>query len=122
MKAVVAILIGLFIFMYVAEGVILNPFAISNAAPLLICYALYRRGCAIPDQKLVWGALGFLVGSMAVSAPFHIAWMFDWGQIKSGSSTAGLALLFVPIYACIAGGLGFLLGWLARHLGPHYGT
>ncbi|MCK5770218.1 hypothetical protein [Algiphilus sp.] len=121
-NALIALLLGIFAFLYVAEGVLLNPFAIWNAAPLVVFYALHARGSALADRRRVWGAFGFLLGSMAVSIPFHVAWMLNLGAIRTGSSTSALALLFIPIHACIAGGIGFLLGWCVRHLGRGRGA
>ncbi|TCK18561.1 hypothetical protein DFR30_1840 [Thiogranum longum] len=60
---------------------------------------------------MLWGAVGFLVGSMALSGYIHLAWIFDWGESRTGSSTAGLIFIFIPIYVLISGGIGYLIGW-----------
>lgn len=117
MKVLIPVLLALFVFIWFAEGVLLNPFAIWNAAPLVICPVLYARAVARSDRRQVWGALGFLLGSMAISMSFHIAWLLNLDEIRTGSSTSALVLLFIPIYACVAGGAGFAFGWLARHAG-----
>ncbi len=111
MSPFIIILVALGVFIYVAEGVLINPFAVWNALPLFVSYALYKSGKSAGKRARVWGAVGFLAGSMALSGYVHLAWMFDWGEIKTGSSTAGLIFIFIPIYAVIAGGIGYLSGW-----------
>ena len=39
-----------------------------------------------------------------------MAWFFNWNDIKTGSSTAGLIFIFIPIYSLISGGIGYLIG------------
>ena len=105
------VLIVLGVFIYVAEGVAVNPFAIWNGLPLFISYELFNRGRKDGERSKIWGAVGFLVGSMALSIYVHLAWMFDWDKIKTGSSTAGLIFIFIPIYSLITGGIGYIIGW-----------
>lgn len=105
------ILVALGVFIYVAEGVTINPFAVWNGLPLYVSYALYKNGKKSESRAKSWGAVGFLVGGMALSGYIHLAWMFDWGELKNGSSTASLIFIFIPIYALITGGIGYFIGW-----------
>lgn len=105
------IILLLTIFIYVAEGVALNPFTVWNCTPLFIAYVLYMSSKKTNSKAKTWGAIGFLIGSMALSGYFHLAWMFDWGETKTGASTAGLIFIFIPIYALITGGVGYFFGW-----------
>jgi hypothetical protein len=112
-KALIAIALVLFVFIYAAQGVAVNPFAVWNAAPLALALLLFWLGRTEHKRAVMWGAIGFLVGSMAVSVPGHLAWMLDWGETRTGSSTAGLFLLFLPIFATAAGFAAFLPAWWA---------
>lgn len=101
------IIASLAVFLVVAEGVGINLFTVWNLLPLAIAVVVYllarKRG------KSLFGAYGFLLGSMLVSGLTHLAWMTDWNGTMSGSSTSALIFLFIPIYSVIAG----LIGWLA---------
>ncbi len=101
-------LIILAIFVYVSEGVSFNAFTAWNMLPLIISYFLYLA----PTKKgtSLYGAYGFLIGSMLLSGYIHMAWLFDWGGTKTGSSTSGLIFIFIPIYSLVSGGLGMAIG------------
>jgi len=100
------VLIALAIFIYIAEDVLFNPFAIWNMLPLIISFAIYRQ----ETKTNLYRAYGFLIGSMVLSGYIHMAWFFNWNDIKTGSSTAGLIFIFIPIYSLISGGIGYLIG------------
>lgn len=57
-----------------------------------------------------WAALGGVAGALAVLVTFLSAWLGDWGRIKTGSSTAGIAFVFLPVWELIAGAIGAIVG------------
>lgn len=95
------ILVALTVFLVVAEGVGINPLTFWNLLPLAIAFIIYlfskRRG------KSLFGAYGFLLGSMLLSGFIHLAWMTDWNGTMSGLSTSALIFLFLPIDSVVAG-------------------
>jgi len=66
----------------------------------LYALARYRRLNTKPELASVVGACGLTLA-------IHLAWIFDWGDTATGSSTAGLIFLFIPIYATALGGVCF---------------
>src|SRR3972149_438773 len=101
------------ILIYFLEGVALNPFAIWNASPLLISYFLYSRGLTLNSRPVIIGFAFYTIISLGLLLFGHLAWYFDWQGTKTGSSTSGLIFIFLPLYAVILGGIGYLFGWLA---------
>lgn len=117
MKAMAAVLAALFAFIYLAEGVLFNPWAFWNAIPLILAGLLFWLGDWQDDPPVKRGAAGFLVAAMAVSLPAHLAWMLDLDGTRTGSSTSALLLAVVPIHAIAFGGVTFLLTWwVARRI------
>lgn len=99
----------------VAEGFI-NPFILWNIIPLIIGYIFIRRAVKkIPNKKGdIWPAACFCLISSGYIVFYHIAWLFNWGSIATGSSTSGLIFIFIPIYASAGGIIGFLAGLLGK--------
>lgn len=89
-----------------------NPFWIWNCVPIAASYVLLSRA----RQKVInpLPAIGFFVVACGVVLFAHGAWLHDWGDIASGSSTAGLMFVVLPVYACVLGGATFGLVVLFR--------
>jgi len=47
---------------------------------------------------------------------FLIAWVADLGGTKTGSSTSGLAFIFIPIWSLMFGAVGAVTGLLVGHI------
>jgi hypothetical protein len=101
----------------------LHGFAVWNSTPALVALrAAIIAGRLPPTNRK--RAL-FLVPSFAmllVVAGGHLAWHFDWGQWATGSSTAALMFIFLPMWAvavgvlslaCVALGLLVIFGGLS---------
>lgn len=98
------------IVIYYLEGILINPFAIWNASPLLISYLLVSKSIE-QDSKLIFiGFVLFTFISLTLSLLGHFAWHFDWQQTKTDSSTSAILFIFIPVYAIILGGVGYILG------------
>jgi hypothetical protein len=103
----------------VSEGIPFNEFTAWNMLPLFISFILYFA--AVAKGKPLHKAYGFLLGSMLLSVFFHLAWLFDWWGSKTGSSTAGLIFIFIPIYSLVSGAFGVaiskrIIDWYHRQL------
>ncbi|NKI35771.1 hypothetical protein HFP89_11420 [Wenzhouxiangella sp. XN79A] len=117
MKPLIAVLVGLLVFIYVAEGVLINPWVFWNALPLVLAGILFWLGHSQHNAPVRRGAIGFLVAAMAVSIPAHLAWMLDLDGTRTGSSTSGLLLAVVPVYGIGLGGIAFLgTWWIAQRI------
>lgn len=102
------ILLACLAFIVYVEG-LLNPFWVWNALPigftaLFVKIARGRGSSEIP-------ALAFGVGAVGITVYAHLAWLFDWDQIASGSSTSGLLFIVLPIMALGAGAILFAIAW-----------
>lgn len=94
-------------FVVYAEGRF-TGFAIWNSLPLAAGFAalcMSRRACSA--NRI--GCAVFAAVAAAVVTLFHLAWWLDWNGTATGSSTAALAFIFVPVwallFAIVAGGL-----------------
>jgi hypothetical protein len=105
------------LFIAFAEGII-NPFIPWNLVPVVIGYFLTRRAMVgtVPGQNAAWPAAGYNAAGVGTVIFFHMAWLFDWGGMATGSSTSALIFIFLPAYALIAGAVGFLVGALCRKI------
>lgn len=106
-------------FLLLAAFVSYGPGSILNALPVLVSLGVLLFGSWSPRATFL-GCIAFAVSATLLVVLFHVAWIFDWGGIATSSSTASLALLFVPIWACVAGSIIGVVAWcLARMIGEH---
>lgn len=76
---------------------------------VLLAWILSRR---IDDPRWWLGWLGFLVPALGLSGYLHLAFVFDWQQLASTATTPALLFRYLPVYALVAGGIGFAIGWI----------
>ena len=103
-----AIFVVLGAFVVVAGGG--DLFAIWNLLPLTIGYLVLRRAQRkrfTPIPEVLYNVV-----SIGVIAAGHLAWLTDFHQIASGSSTSALLFAVLPVWAVLLGGLAFLVGWV----------
>lgn len=81
-----------------------------NLFPLLAAGAVISRFTGRSPTS--WAALTFAALTTLTVALVHAAWIFDWGGIRTGSSTAGLIFIFLPIYSRLIGACGWAAEWL----------
>jgi len=94
-------------FVALVEG-LLNPFWLWNAIPFGLALGLLKRAEHRDLARLP--TVLFAVLSSVVSLYVHLAVFLDWGGLATGSSTAPLIFIFLPLYAVIAGAIGFAAG------------
>jgi uncharacterized membrane protein YjgN (DUF898 family) len=87
-------------------GGIANPFTAWNLVPLAVVAVVQYHA-----SQTSLAAIGFAIATCAIVAVAHLAWLFDWGGTATGSSTAGLMFVTLPIVALVAGSVGWLAGW-----------
>ncbi|MBI2840334.1 MAG: hypothetical protein HYX75_18615 [Acidobacteria bacterium] len=87
-----------------AEG--LHWFVLWNLFPLFVAGMVIVRGTGAGGTS--WAALVFASVTALAVAFVHLAWVFDWGATRTGSSTAALIFLFSPAYALLLGGCGWV--------------
>lgn len=96
-------------------------FTVWNLLPLAVASVVLRsagraRAAGLapspsraPELALV-GTVAIVVGGA------HVAWMFDWRGTATGSSTAALLFVVLPLLALMAGAAAWVAARLARHL------
>ena len=89
-----------------------NPFWIWNCVPIAASYALLYRARKQGTNPLA--AIAFFVIACGTVLFAHAAWLNDWNGIATGSSTAGLMFIILPVYACVLGAAAFGLVVLFR--------
>ena len=73
--------------------------------PIVVSYVLLakvRRTGANPLPEI-----SFFVIACGTVLFAHAAWLYDWNGIASGSSTAGLMFIMLPVYAGVLGAAAF---------------
>lgn len=93
-----------------AEGI--HLIALWNLLPLLLLALVSGSG----GGHMSWAALAFATVTTLAIALTHTAWVFDWGDTQTGSSTAGLIFLFSPIYSLLLGACGWAVVKVAERL------
>lgn len=76
-----------------------DVFTYFNAVPIVISFIMigfFRF--SIPTTTFGVVCAGFIT-------LVHLAWIFDWGETRTGSSTAGVIFIFIPFYAILFGGI-----------------
>ncbi|MEZ4598681.1 MAG: hypothetical protein R2940_02705 [Syntrophotaleaceae bacterium] len=97
------LIIGSGLLVLYAEGC--NWIALWNLMPLALAALAIMHGPGA--ERPSWSAVIFAgVTALAITLT-HAAWVFDWSGIRTGSSTAGLLLLFSPIYSVLLGTVGW---------------
>ena len=78
-----------------------SVFTLWGFVPVILTCAFYAR--ARRRHVNAKPELAFALGACGLTLAVHLAWIFDWGETKTGSSTSALIFLFIPIYATILG-------------------
>lgn len=90
-----------------------TPLALAGAALLRTRARSRREGAnGTPDGAAAPAVAGATGVAFAVGAA-HLAWLLDWGGTATGSSTAGLLFVVLPV---LAGAVGLGAWAVARRL------
>lgn len=94
----------------VAVGGLTNPLTAWNLVPLLLSALLLRRSA---DSSKALAVVAVVVGLVGVA---HMAWLFDWAGTATGSSTAALLFVLLPVLAFFASAVTWgLAAVICRH-------
>jgi len=96
-------------FVAFVEGVT-NLFWIWNCVPIAVSYVLLWRARQSATNPLP--EIAFFLVACGIVLFAHAAWHLDLGGTASGSSTAGLMFVVLPVYACVLGGAAYGLAVL----------
>lgn len=104
------------VYIAVSQGGI-TSFWLWNVSPIIACGLLLSLSKLDSSKPVFWGGIGFTITGGILTLLLHTAWLFNWGDFATGSSTSALTFIFIPIYAFIIGGICWLLGW---YIGKYY--
>lgn len=88
-----------------------NPVTVWNILPLLLAWLLVHRAAGraqeppSPQEGRSGPVAAFSLAVVAVVGSAHLAWVFDWRGTATGSSTAALLFVVLPVLAVFAGAL-----------------
>jgi|Deesub1362A_J573_1020465.scaffolds.fasta_scaffold00317_14 hypothetical protein len=101
-------LTAVFVFI-VEEGVHIT--SIWNISPLMIA-ALLTSLLKGLNGRARSASIGYIACSIMSVGFFHLAWLYDWGRIASGSSTASMMFMVLPILTVLIGIMGSIVGMI----------
>lgn len=96
-----------------------NPVTVWNILPLLFAGFMVRGATGRTRRHRAFrkgrsgAAAAFSVAVAAVVGSAHLAWVFDWRDTATGSSTAALLFVVLPVLAVFAGTLAWAFVKLA---------
>ena len=105
------------IFILASEGVNPGIFTLWNLLPIVIGYFVLKY--SFVNRTSFVSSLpgfGYLILGIGFSLLTHAAWLFDWGETQTGSSTSGLMFIFIPVFSIVFGGAGFIVGGILHRL------
>lgn len=113
LRVLIYLCLGLIIALVVWVEGAANPFTVWNILPLLLAWFMVRRAAGraskhrSPQEGRAGAAAAFTLAVVAVVGTAHLAWVFDWHGTATGSSTAALLFVVLPVLAVLAG----VLAW-----------
>src|SRR6185369_5193116 len=110
MKAILSVPFLLVVALVVyAEGSF-SAFTIWNALPVAIGFGVLLIGLRSRGATAA-GCIAFAVSVTVLVGIFHLAWLFDWGRLATGSSTSALAFILLPFWVIVFAGIIGLVAW-----------
>jgi len=91
----------------IEEGIHIT--SLWNISPLMIATILVSLLNGLKG-RLKAASIGYIVCSIMTVGFFHLAWLYDWGRIASGSSTASMIFMVLPILTVLISIMGSIVG------------
>jgi hypothetical protein len=96
-----------------------GPYLVRNLIPLLALLllavlTLYRGGgkWSGAGMRMPLGTLGFAVPALGLSAYLHLAYSVNLNDMFTESQFPDRVFRYLPLYTLVAGGIGFVIGWI----------
>ena len=100
----------------VEEG---GPYVMRNLLPpaiiLLLATFTLVRGAGTwtgAGWRLPMGTLGYSIPALGLSIYLHYAYAVNLNDLFTGSTNPGQLFRFLHLYTLVAGGIGFVIGWI----------
>ncbi len=95
-----------------------RPTVLWNLAPLILTLVLALLALGInagrwwqPDSRWPLAAAGFAVPAVGLTLYLHALWHYDINATRSSALATNSLFVYLPIYALLAGAIGFALGF-----------
>jgi len=111
--------------LFVAAAVWINdvqaggPYVMRNLLPpamiLLLATFTLLRGAGTwtgAGWRMPLGTLGYSVPALGLSVYLHYAYSVNLNDMFADSMNPGQLFRFLPLYTLVAGGIGFVIGWI----------
>ena len=105
-----------FWFVEVQQG---GPWAARNLVPLaalvlLSFLTLYKGGgrWSGAGLRMPFGTLGFAIPALGLASYLHYAYSIDLNGMFTDAQFPDRVFRFLPVYTLVAGGIGFIIGWI----------
>ena len=96
-----------------------GAYVLRNLLPLLVLFllallTLYRGGgkWSGAGMRMPLGTIGFAIPALGLSLYLHYAYAVNLNDMFSDAQYPGQVFRFLPLYTMVAGGIGFLIGWI----------
>ena len=101
----------------VQEG---GPFVLRNLLPpfvvlVLAAVTLWRGDGNWAQKGWRWplGTIGFAIPALGLAVYLHYAYSVNLNGMFDDSESPAQLFRFLPAYTLVAGGIGFIIGWIA---------
>ncbi len=108
-----------------AAGVWINdvqgggPFVLRNLVPpalvLVLAAVTVARGRGTwtgAGWRLPLGTVGYAIPALGLTMYLHYAYSVNLDGLFDGAEQPGELFRFLPLYTIVAGGIGFVIGWI----------
>ena len=96
-----------------------GPWLARNLAPLaalvVLSYITLRRGdgrWSGAGMRMPLGTLGFSIPALGLAVYLHYAYAVNLDDMFGGAEFPDRVFRFLPAYTFVAGGIGFVIGWI----------
>ena len=104
-------------FDHVQQG---GPWVARNFVPLaalvLLAFLTLHRGrgrWSGAGMRMPLGTLGFSIPALGLASYLHYAYAVNLNDMFTDAEFPDRVFRFLPAYTLVAGGLGFMIGWIA---------
>ncbi|MBT6209391.1 MAG: hypothetical protein HOI35_05155 [Woeseia sp.] len=117
MLPVIFVIVAAMFYVFYVEGD--GAYPIRNTLPMLVAVGLALatlvRGAGTwtgVGWRWPLGTIGFAIPAVGLSIYLHYGYSVDLNGMVSESIYPRELFRFLPFYTCVAGGIGFAIGWI----------
>ena len=89
-----------------------DEFTVWNCLPVVVAWIVMLAGLR-RSRPILAAAIAYAVVSTGFTTFFQLAWLFDWDGTATGSSTSGIAFIFIPFWSVVFGSAAAYVVWVS---------